>query len=165
MIDMLFIIHLLVGFLEAAPLLQLYIMTNLSHWRQKKGFDRPVWQPNQEMLVIQVCQNKHCKKDDSYGIHHTPTWVPFSVKSTLKNGYGFRGSSGTPPSKQNLSNPPPPESRFQKDIVRLFNDYMGHKLKIAQNVYVSLSAKSMVHVGQILKRWMKVTFVWKCFML
>ena len=32
----------------------------------------------------------------------------FVAKITLKHGYGFRGSSGRPLSKPNLSNPPPP---------------------------------------------------------
>ena len=35
-------------------------------------------------------------------------WVPFSAKMTLKDGYWFGGFSRAPPSKQNLSTPPPP---------------------------------------------------------
>ena len=34
-------------------------------------------------------------------------WVPFLAKITLKDGYGFWGSSDTPLSNSNLSTPPP----------------------------------------------------------
>ena len=39
--------------------------------------------------------------------------LPFSAKMTLKDGYGFGGFSGTPPSEPNLSTPPPPQGQVE----------------------------------------------------
>ena len=40
--------------------------------------------------------------------------LPFSAKMTLKDGYGFGGFSGTPPSEPNLSRPtPPPQGQVE----------------------------------------------------
>ena len=64
----------------------------------------------QNFQIFRVFPRQTPKKFGKMGVYiyifrQIPVKVPFSAKMTLKNRYGFRGSSGTPLSNPNLSTP------------------------------------------------------------
>ena len=86
----------------------------VSSWKKKSAI-KPGYS------IIQLCRSngslfhpKSLNMDSSLGFSSKKI-----TQMTLLNGKGFRGLSGTPPSKSNMSTPPPPPSKGVK-IVCIF---------------------------------------------
>ena len=69
-------------------------------------------------------------------------WVPFLAKITLKDGYGFWGSSGTLLSNSNLSTPPPRWKREKRHTYMVhLTHYLNYQTHLCYVTYMTLKSE------------------------